>query len=91
MKSISQIITILLFLVALGTTVDLITPRENDVFDLQKIDKDGDSLVSLSEFKGFIEKLNILSEHYSPQEIEELTFEAFNMFDKNSDGILEHG
>jgi len=31
----------------------------------------------------------MLEDHYSSQEIDDLTFEAFQLFDTNSDGTLE--
>lgn len=67
--------------VILSHCIQEITPRVDDVFELEAIDIDGSRLVEFSEFSTFIKKLEFLGDHYKPHEIEELTLEAFNMFD----------
>ena len=62
------------FCIILSTSIQTITPREGDVFKLDSIDRDGDRLVSMLEFKRFIQKLEFLISHYTPKEIEDLSF-----------------
>ena len=78
-----------LTLFSLSSALKHITPQEGDIFDLQQIDKDADRLVAYEEFKEYILTLQMLEDHYTNEEIDDLTFEAFQLFDTNSDGMLE--
>jgi hypothetical protein len=82
---------ILLACLWLACAVEKIAPRPEDVFNLESIDHNANKLIELEEFKAFIRTLDILDDHYKPQEIDELTQEAFGMFDQNADRILDHG
>lgn len=66
MISIKHITAITIILVV-AFSAKTITPRDDDIFKLESIDKDQNNLISFEEFKGFIQNLSILNEHYSAQ------------------------
>ena len=63
--NISKHIVIMFLLIISTFSAQTITPREDDIFALDKIDKNDDKFVSIEEFKEFIKSLSILEDHYS--------------------------